>query len=96
MQGYYRPGTTGWGASLGGLPIYPWDPHLSVSLHAEGAVSCNVTGTPDIELGLDAASDITSTSWTRLTNAVLSADGLEFTDTDAADEPVRFYRVAPQ
>ena len=52
-----------------------------------------VMGTPTIPVGLEASTNLSVGPWFRLQTTNLVDGAFQFTDPDATDAPVRFYRV---
>jgi hypothetical protein len=69
---------------------------LSISvLHPSGDFRLTGLGIPNRTYMLQTSTDLVH--WTELQTSVANAEGLiEFTDSDAASHPVRFYRTALQ
>jgi hypothetical protein len=98
---YYRPGTIGWGATLAGRPTVLWNPRIVTDdgmfgVHA-GHFGFTFMGAANVPVAIEACSDLGNPSWTTITNLTCGADGtVQFTDPEAADQPVRIYRFRPE
>ena len=91
---YYLPGTTGWGDTFGDRPAKLWNPIFTAVRLGPGALSCTVTGTANIPVGVEACPDLLSDQWLRLQTTNLTGGVLEFRDSDATGHPSRYYRIA--
>lgn len=93
---YYLPGTTGWTSLYAWQRAQLWNPRLTNLTPATGTpgMSFTVTGTPEIPIAVEVTSNLLAGPWTRLSTTTVPPSGaIDFTDPDAADQPVRFYRV---
>ena len=92
---YYLPNATnGWTNPFGGRPTKLWSPTFGTLNNVAGVISCTITGAPTIPVGLEVSSNLTTGPWIRLYTSSLDGAGTyTFTDTDATNKPVRFYRM---
>ena len=102
---YYLPGTTGWGdwQPILGPPLrYPnyeyrptllWNPQAQSPALRSGQFSFDITGTPDIPIVIEAATNLTNGAWVPLQTGLLSGGLLHFTDPSWTNFPARFYRI---
>ena len=94
---YYFSNTTGWGSTFGGRPTLCWNPTVQRD-DSFGFTSdrfgFNITGTTNIPVVVQAATNLASGVWTPLTNATLGTVGsIYFTDPSSSNIPARFYRI---
>ncbi len=90
---YMANATNGWRTSYGGRPALLWNPTFSALDISEGVVSCTVTGTPTIPVAWEASTNLSAGPWLRLQTTNLVGGMFEFLDPEAADTPIRFYRM---
>jgi len=90
---YYRPGTTGWGGTFDGRPAVLWNPFFVAVNCGDDTVSCTVTGTPDIPIGVDISSNLPPDVWLRLITTNLAGGSLSIDDPGGTNTPCRFYRI---
>lgn len=94
---YYLDGTSGWSNTYAGRPAYLWNPTISTNGCSFGVQSngfCfNITGTPDIPIVVEAATNLASTNWTILRNHILTNGLICFSDPQWTNHCGRFYLV---
>jgi hypothetical protein len=101
---YYLPGTTGWDWQPFGrpplgypnyeyLPAVLWNPRAQSPALRSGQFSFDITGTPDIPIVIEAATNLTNGAWVPLQTGLLSGGLLHFTDPSWTSFPARFYRI---
>jgi hypothetical protein len=91
---YYLPGATGWD-TFGGPPppTLLWNPLMqSVSIGPSG-FGFNITGTADIPIVIEAATDLANATWFPLQSLNLTNGAFYFSDPDWTNYPARFYRI---
>jgi hypothetical protein len=96
---YYLPGTTGWGATYGGLPTMLWNPHMQTTGPSFGVRTNRfgfaITGTSNLVIVLEASTDLADAIWLPLSTNILTGGSSYFSDPDRANHPTRFYRLRP-
>jgi len=70
-----------------------WNPQARSSALRSGQFSFDVTGTPDIPIVIEAATNLTNGAWVPLQTGLLSGGLLHFTDPSWTNFPARFYRI---
>ena len=94
---YYLPGAIGWQPTMGGRPAVLWNPTFQTTGPTFGVQNnqfgFTVTGTTNIPILLEAATDLVSSSWTPLLNGTLTNGSIYFTDADWTNHQQRFYRI---
>lgn len=95
---YYLPGTTGWGATLGGRPTAPWPLPAPVILEGSVGVRTNTFGftiswASNNSVVVEASSNLAESVWFPICTNTLSGGWSYFNDPGWADYPGRFYRV---
>lgn len=90
---YYMPGSTGWAETYEGRPALLWNPAFTSALRSGGIISCVVTGTANIPIGIEYRTNLLSGAWmTDIALAALDESGRwTFQDTPASGQ--KFYRV---
>ncbi|MGI5870200.1 MAG: C10 family peptidase [Kiritimatiellia bacterium] len=93
---YYLPGMSGWSSSFGGRLALLWNPTPAPGAgfgFQNGVFGFTLTGTALIPVHVQAASDLTSSAWSSITNAALDAAGtLQVRDPESPAHIRRFYR----
>jgi hypothetical protein len=97
---YYLPGTTGWGAALGGRPTELWalpnpvilssGPGFGVQANAFGFMISWATNTSVV---VEVSVDLPPASWTPLQTCTLTNGYIYFSDPQWTNYPARFYRL---
>jgi hypothetical protein len=90
---YYLPGTTGWGATFAGRPTRLWNPLMQTSGVGPAGFGFNITGTVDIPIVIEAATNLASANWVPLQSLNLTNGAFHFSDPDWTNHPARFYRI---
>jgi PKD repeat protein len=94
---YYLPNTTGWGATLGGLPTAMWNPQIQTGKSSLGLRSnqfgFNVTGNPNNPIVIEASTNLFTSGWTLLFNGNVTNGQVYFSDPSWTNYPKRFYRI---
>lgn len=90
---YYLPGTTGWGPTLAGVPTALWNPQLRTRAVQQGQFSFNITGTADIPIVIEAATNPATGPWIPLQTCTLTNGSLHFADPQAATQRSCSYRI---
>ena len=102
---YYLPGTTGWGVwqpilgpplrypNYAYLPTLLWNPRAQSPALRSGQFSFDITGTPDIPIVIEAATNLTNGDSAPLQSGLLSGGLLHSTDPSWTNFPARFYRI---
>jgi hypothetical protein len=94
---YYLPGTTGWGATFGGLPNVLWNLQVhSLGVRGKGFVF-GITGPTNLLIVVEASSNLGDGRWVPLSTNILTGGSSFFHDPNWTDYPARFYRLrAPE
>jgi hypothetical protein len=94
---YYLPGTSGWGPIFADRPALLWNPEALTNDGSFGLrtnqFGFNITGTPNIPVSVEAASDQVSPAWLSLQTLTLTNGLVYFTDPECTNYPTRFYRI---
>ncbi len=94
---YYRPNTSGWGATFGGRPTLCWNPqvrHDASFGFASDRFGFTIACTSNIPIVVQATTNLSSGVWTSLTNTTLGTSGsLYFTDPSSTNLASRYYRI---
>lgn len=93
---YYLPGTSGWGATFGGLPALLWNPTTVPSAPdfgvKNGKFGFNIMGTPGINVVVDRSSDPTQPVWIPVGTNFLTNGSSSFIDPQPVTNTPAFYR----
>ena len=97
---YYLPGTTGWGATFGGLPTAPWvlpnpiilnnGPSFGVQANRFGFV---ISWARNLSVVVEACTDLTQPVWSPVGTNTLTDGSSYFSDPQWTNRPARFYRL---
>jgi hypothetical protein len=97
---YYMPGTTGWTtdwSTHAEISTVLWNPviqtkdgHFGVQNNQFGF---NITGTTNIPIVLQAATNLANPVWTPLTNTTLTNSSIHFSEPLQPNIPARYYRI---
>lgn len=94
---YYLPGTSGWGPTLGGWPTKLWNPAVQIGSPSFGPQPAGfglpITGTPNLSIVVEAATNPTAASWTALQTCTLTNGSIYFSDPQWLNYPTRLYRI---
>ena len=95
---YYLPAyASNWPFPFAGRPTSCWNPTVQRDAafgFASDRFSFTVSGTPDIPVKVEAATNLTTRIWTPVTNATLTCTGsISVTDPASSSLPARFYRI---
>ena len=94
---YYLPNTIGWGSTLGGWPAKLWNPLIQTGNANFGIQTSGfrlpITGTPNIPVVIEAATNLTGSTWTPLQSCTLTNGAVDYIDAQWTNYPNRFYRV---
>jgi hypothetical protein len=99
---YYLPGTTGWGATFGSLPLVLWNPQVQTGDGSFGVQAnqfgFNITGNYNLVVVVEATSGLANPVWSPVsTNTLNTSVGTNgsayFSDPDWTNFPGRFYRL---
>jgi hypothetical protein len=96
---YYLSRTTGWGSTFSWQPTSLWtNPLLSDgSVRATAnAFAFTISWAPNATLVVEASSDLTRRVWTPISTNTPSSGSWDFSDSNLANYPLRFYRVRSQ
>jgi len=99
---YYLPGTTGWGAKIGGLPTKLWNPLVQTSGASFGVrtnrFGFTLTGSSNLVVVVEACTNLSNPVWqpvqTNTLNTFVGTNGTAyFSDPQWTNYPGRFYRL---
>jgi hypothetical protein len=94
---YYLPGTTGWESTFARRPALLRNPTIDVTSPSfgvqEDGFGFTVTGTANIPIVIEAASDLTNPVWIPVLTNVLTAGSQDFADPEWTNSPSRLYRI---
>jgi hypothetical protein len=97
---YRLPGTTGWGATFGGLPTALWSlPHPVILANSTlvrdnrfGFTISWATGQPVV---VEATTKLGNPDWSPVSTNTLTSGFVNFNDSQGMGLPARFFRVRP-
>ena len=93
---YYLPGTTGWGATLGGRPTVLWNPSARINGSGFGAgtngFGFTIFGTSNVAVVVEACTNLDNPSWFRVAECTLLGGSSRFNDPGSTNSASRFYR----
>lgn len=94
---YYLPGATGWTNGIAGLIPVLWNPEAQTSDGSFGVgvngFGFDITGTTNIPIMVEAATNLTGAPWTALQSCTLTNGSIDFSDPQSTNYPSRFYRL---
>jgi hypothetical protein len=90
---YYLPGTTGWSAMIAGHPAVLWNPQMQFTSIGLAGFGCNITGTADIPIVIEACTNPANAYWAPLQSLNLTNGTFDFSDPNWTNYPARFYRI---
>ncbi|MBW8863917.1 MAG: leucine-rich repeat domain-containing protein, partial [Verrucomicrobia bacterium] len=94
---YYLPGTTGWAASLGGLPTALWAPQMQGGDGQPGArtnrFGFNINWASGQTVVVEACTNLFNPVWQPVQTNTLTTGSGYFSDPQWANYPGRFYRL---
>jgi BspA type Leucine rich repeat region (6 copies) len=100
---YYLPGTTGWGATFGGVPTALWYQPQPTILSFEPSFGMKnqqfgfpISWATNASVMVQACTNLTNPVWVSVATNVLSNGTNYFSDTQWTNYPSRFYRVSGQ
>lgn len=101
LKTYYLPGMTGWSSTFWSY-LNPeavlWNPLIQATGTNFGVRSnkfgFNITGTANIPIVVQAATSLAGSTWTRLTNVLLTNGSLYFSEAQWTNYPGRYYRIS--
>jgi hypothetical protein len=89
--------TSGWGATLAGLPTLPWNPRIQTndSIFGIGTNRFNfrVTGPVNLQIVVQACTNLANPVWSSLQTNILSGGAATFSDPQWINYRSRFYRI---
>jgi hypothetical protein len=92
---YYLPGTTGWGATFGGVPAVLWNPQATAFITAGNQFGFNITGPTNATIVVEACTNLANPVWLPVSTNTLSGSGTaSFNDPQWANYPNRYYRFS--
>ena len=94
---YYLPGTTGWGATFGGLPTALWIPQLETTDSQFGlktnAFGFSVNWASGRTVVVEASTDLANPIWSPVQTNNLTGGAFYFADPQWTNHSKRFYRI---
>jgi hypothetical protein len=94
---YYLPGTTGWGATLGGVPTSVWKPQIQTGDDSFGVrtnqFGFNVAWASGMSVVVEACSNLARPTWYPVGTNTLTSGSAYFGDPEWTNYPSRCYRV---
>jgi hypothetical protein len=90
---YYLPGTTGWGATFGGLRT--WNPQAQndASFGVQtNQFGFNIAGNTNLIVVVEACTDLANSTWSPVATNTLTGGSSYFSDPQWTNYPGRFYR----
>jgi hypothetical protein len=100
---YYLPGTTGWGATFGGLPTAPWFlPNPQILNHSAGfgvqpgGFGFTISWATNVSVVVEAATNLANPDWIPVSTNTLTGGTNYFSDPQWTNYPGRFYRLSSQ
>jgi hypothetical protein len=91
----YLPGTTGWGATFGGVPAVLWNPQATAFITAGNQFGFNITGPTNATIVVEACTNLANPVWLPVSTNTLSGSGTaSFNDPQWANYPNRYYRFS--
>jgi hypothetical protein len=88
---YYLPGASGW--PFGGPSALLWNPLMQSSGIGPAGFGFNITGTADIPIVIEAATNLANATWVPLQSLNLTNGAFYFSDPNWTNYPSRFYRI---
>lgn len=95
---YYRPGTTGWGATYGGRPAIPWNPFIRTD-DGDFGIQTNGFGFNIAESAsglvlVQGCTNLTDASWLPVQTNRMSGNSVYFSDPRWTNDRARYYRLS--
>jgi hypothetical protein len=94
---YYLPGTLGWSNTFDGRPTALWLPQVQTSDGSFGVKNnqfgFNIAWTSGQTVVVEACSNLANSVWQPVQTNTLTSDSVDFSDSQWANYPARFYRL---
>ena len=94
---YYLPGTTGWGATFGGLPAMLWNTQVQPGDGSFGVqrnqFGFTITGSSNLVIMVEACTNPANPTWSPVGTNTLTGGSSYFSDPQWTNYPARFYRL---
>jgi hypothetical protein len=98
---FYRPGTTGWTSTLGGMPTELWNPQPQNDANfgvRTNRLGFNITGSSNLVIVVEACANLAVPVWTPIgtntLNTFIGTNGTSyFSDSQWTNFPGRYYRL---
>jgi hypothetical protein len=94
---YYLPGTTGWGATFGGLPSVLWNPQVQPADGSFGVQTnqfgFTITGSSNLVIVVEACTNLANPLWSPVGTNTLTNGSSYFSDPQWTNYPSRLYRL---
>jgi hypothetical protein len=93
---YYLPNTMGWGSTYDYSPTALWNPSIQTSgaKILNGHFGFNITGTPNIPIEVQSATNLTNGGWAPIQSFILTNGLIYFSDPMEPNYAGRFYSLA--
>ena len=89
---YYLPGTTGWGATFGGVPVVCWNPQAQGLGVQTNQFGFTITGSSNLVIVVEASTNLANPVWVPVSTNTLTGGASYFSDPQWTNTPSRFYR----
>jgi hypothetical protein len=93
---YYMPGTTGWGATFGGLPAVLWNVQISRVRRSTNQIDFVVYGPENVYVVIQACTNLANPVWVRVQSVPLTYGFGDFSEPIQANTAGRYYRISSQ
>jgi hypothetical protein len=94
---FYLPGANGWSNTFAGIPAVMWNPVIQTGDGGfgvrNGQFGFNITGTSNLVVAVQAATNLTSAVWTPLQTFTLTNGLYHFSEPFSPNSPGRYYRL---
>jgi hypothetical protein len=90
---YYLPGTTGWGATFGGLPTVLWNPEIQNPGVSGNEFGFTLTGSTNLVVVVEACANLADPTWFPVGTNTLNGGLAYVSDPQWTNDPARFYRL---
>ncbi len=91
------PGTTGWGATFGGLPAVLWNPQVQTSGATFGVrtnrFGFTINGASNLVIVVEASTNLANHRWAPVGTNTLTNGSSYFSDPKWTNYPARLYRL---
>jgi hypothetical protein len=95
---YYLAGTSGWGATFGGVPAELWNPPIKTNKGGfglqNGQFGFTISGPTNSPIIIQARTNLTSGTWANVQTCSITNGSIYFADSAWTNYPSRFYRIS--